>query len=298
MGRKKQSFFEDLVEVSAMFPWWVGIILAVAAYALLHPVAAMEIAAAPKPADIGMSVSKAIFRAAATVGQYVLPAAFLIGSAISVFSRRRLDTLHSRAATTGTTAGLGAMSWQEFERLVGEHFRWHGFSVTVLSRGGADGGVDIVLSRGRDRYLVQCKQWKARRVGVEIIRELYGVMAAERAAGGYVVTSGVFSEEAKRFAEGTEIELIDGDELVKMIKCQADHRPVTSPKRVSNSSVSLDPESSSGITGLKNEVPSCPECNSPMVLRAARKGSNAGNSFWGCSTFPKTKCRGTRPAST
>jgi len=38
------------------------------------------------------------------------------------------------------------------------------------------------------------------------------------------------------------------------------------------------------------EPPTCPRCGSPMVLRKASKGKNAGNSFWGCSTYPK--CRG------
>ena len=38
----------------------------------------------------------------------------------------------------------------------------------------------------------------------------------------------------------------------------------------------------------------CAKCGSPMALRTARKGPNAGVQFWGCSAFPK--CRYTRPA--
>ncbi len=37
---------------------------------------------------------------------------------------------------------------------------------------------------------------------------------------------------------------------------------------------------------------SCPRCGSAMVHRVARRGRNAGGSFWGCSRFPV--CRGTR----
>lgn len=36
-------------------------------------------------------------------------------------------------------------------------------------------------------------------------------------------------------------------------------------------------------------VPCCPKCGSPLVLRTAKKGNNAGNQFYGCSNFPK--CR-------
>lgn len=38
--------------------------------------------------------------------------------------------------------------------------------------------------------------------------------------------------------------------------------------------------------------PACPKCGSPMVLRRATKGANAGNSFWGCSNYPA--CKGIR----
>ena len=33
----------------------------------------------------------------------------------------------------------------------------------------------------------------------------------------------------------------------------------------------------------------CPRCGNPLVLRTAKKGDNAGNQFYGCSTYPK--CR-------
>jgi ATP-dependent DNA helicase RecQ len=33
----------------------------------------------------------------------------------------------------------------------------------------------------------------------------------------------------------------------------------------------------------------CPVCSSPMVVRTARRGKNAGGQFWGCSDFPNCK---------
>ena len=41
-------------------------------------------------------------------------------------------------------------------------------------------------------------------------------------------------------------------------------------------------------------LPACPVCSNPMVMRSAKKGSNAGNTFWGCSNYPR--CKGTRAA--
>ena len=50
------------------------------------------------------------------------------------------------------------------------------------------------------------------------------------------------------------------------------------------------------VEAHKNEVQAdegvdliCPKCGNKLVLRLAKKGDNAGNNFYGCSSFPK--CR-------
>jgi len=43
--------------------------------------------------------------------------------------------------------------------------------------------------------------------------------------------------------------------------------------------------------GEIENVPECPECGKTMVQRVAKKGDKKGNTFWGCSDFPK--CKGT-----
>lgn len=245
MPRRKQSAFEDLIEITSMLPWWVGVVLAIVSYVGLHQVAIMEVAAPTGTKGWGDFVGKQLYKTLAVYLQYILPAAFLIGSAVSAFARSKRNALHAKVGESRAKSALEAMSWREFEQLVGEYFRRQGFSVEETGGGGADGGVDLVLSRGSDRYLVQCKQWKARQVGVATVRELYGVMAAEGAAGGYVVTSGVFTDEAKRFAEGREIELIGGDQLVKMIRGGF---PDLGSKSEVTTAGALDPGSKSGMS--------------------------------------------------
>jgi len=41
------------------------------------------------------------------------------------------------------------------------------------------------------------------------------------------------------------------------------------------------------------EVPICPDCGIPMVLRTASRGEHKGQQFYGCPNFPE--CRQTRP---
>ena len=65
---------------------------------------------------------------------------------------------------------------------------------------------------------MQCKQWRAFKVGVDVVRELYGVMAARGATGGFVVTSGRFTDDAISFASGRNVTLVDGPKLVGLIR--------------------------------------------------------------------------------
>lgn len=168
------------------------------------------------------------------------------------------------------------MSWQDFERLVSEHFRRNGFQVSRVGGNGPDGGIDLALRKKSETYLVQCKQWKAYKVGVQPVREFYGVMTSQGAAGGYFVTSGIYTNEARAFAEGLNLVLIDGPKLREMIDVASKGAPpaVTAAPAVST------------------PVPLCPKCGSEMKKRVARQGANAGKEFWGCVSYPK--CKGTR----
>ena len=125
------------------------------------------------------------------------------------------------------------------------------------------------------------------------VRELYGLMAAQRVAGGFVVTSGTFTEEARKFVEGRELKLIDGQALQRGIRAQAAASPAESRPAAAS------PEPRGRVepvmtAGTARTAPLCPVCQAPMVQRQARNGPNAGTRFWGCSRYGETKCRGTR----
>ncbi|MDE2118222.1 MAG: restriction endonuclease [Betaproteobacteria bacterium] len=275
--KKKQSAFEDLIDLASMLPWWVGVLLALIAYFVLHHYATAVVAPAASVAQMGNVVASQLGKTFAMFGQYLLPFAFLIGAGISAYGRHKRATLFTDAQEDSSASVLNGITWQEFEMLVGEAFRRKGYAITETGGGGADGGVDLVLRKDGEKFLVQCKQWKAYKVGVTTIRELYGVMTAGGAAGGFVVTSGVFTQEAKSFAEGKNIGLIDGA-MIKNIQ----HQPQAA-------TALRTPQSASATTA----IPGCPKCGKDMVKQTARKGANAGKVFWGCSNFPQ--CRGIIP---
>ncbi|MGA7181148.1 MAG: restriction endonuclease [Thiobacillaceae bacterium] len=277
MARRKQSHFEDLIEISSKLPWWLGLGLALIAYAWLHSIATTDVTVPAQLGKMAELVGHTVFKTFASIGQYLFPFAFLLGAGLSALSRFKRRALHEQVALSPDRASLNTMSWQQFEALVGEAFRRKGYAVSETGGGGADGGIDLVLRKSNETFLVQCKQWKAYKVGVDVVRELYGVMAAKSATGGFVVTSGVFTDEAKAFATGRNIELMDGKALHALI------RGVNVPGKAASATSAV----------ATANAPSCPVCQSEMVKRKARKGANAGSEFWGCSRYPA--CKGTRP---
>jgi len=277
--RKDDSVFEVLFELSSLLPWWAGVLLAVISYGVLHQYAIAPAPAQVAPGQIGDMVVSQLFKTLAMFGQYLVPMTLLGGSAASYFGKRKRERLARNVAESKRGDAMRQMTWLEFEMLVGEVFRMQGYAVTETGGGGADGGIDLVLKKGNERFLVQCKQWKAFKVSVNIVRELYGVMAAQGAAGGFVVTSGVFTEDAKAFAKGKSVALIDGAMLAALAKQVG----VTTGAAQTPSNAAPSPYT---------DEPSCPRCGSAMVHRVAKRGANAGNAFWGCSAYPQ--CRGTR----
>ncbi len=286
--RKKSSPAEVLIELVAFLPWWAGVALALLSYLLLHPIAAQPIAAAPA-GQVSAMVTQGLWKGLASVGQYVLPLICLAAAGVSAWRRKVRQGLAADVAQNQASDALDGMSWREFELLVGEGFRLQGYQVAETGGGGADGGVDLVLTRpgrnGAEKFLVQCKQWRALKVGVDVVRELYGVMAARGATGGFVVTSGRFTDEAVSFASGRNVTLVDGPKLLGLIR-QA--RTGAEQAKARTGAPTATPP-----TPVSRQPATCPLCAKPMVRRTARRGANAGSEFWGCTGYPV--CRGTRP---
>jgi HJR/Mrr/RecB family endonuclease len=75
-----------------------------------------------------------------------------------------------------------------------------------------------LLSKDGERHIVHCKHWRNAKVGVSVVREMFGVLKASSAKTVYVVSSGNFTKEALAFAANLPITLINGDELLKLSK--------------------------------------------------------------------------------
>ena len=150
------------------------------------------------------------------------------------------------------------LSWSQFELLIGEVYRRQGYGVVETGGGGADGGIDLKLKGRLGTVLVQCKQWKVYKVGVKPIRELYGVLMAERADRAIFVTSGVYTREAQEFAIGKPMQLIDGAALCQLID------PI---RQQQQQVIAKAAPANIGESAVSKDLPACPLCRGGMVLR-------------------------------
>jgi len=136
---------------------------------------------------------------------------------------------------------LDDLSGIEFENLCSLLISKMGFD-TQTTKASGDGGIDIVATSIepllRGRYIIQCKRYSGS-VGEPAIRDLYGVVMAERANKGILITTGYFTKSALSFAEGKQLELINGTLLSELL---VQHSLFQSTTSVAGNSVDNDDE--------------------------------------------------------
>lgn len=80
MGYKKKSTMDDIFEICALLPWWVGASIAVISYFILHHFAVAEVV---NNGDVGQLMVDNIKKSVSTVAQYLVPAICGAGALVS-----------------------------------------------------------------------------------------------------------------------------------------------------------------------------------------------------------------------
>jgi restriction system protein len=201
MSRKNESLFEMLTQA----PWWMSVIVACTVYIGMAFVL---------PGMLKGPMFTALAKVVSSWAKWVA-LFFLIPGAVSALLQWKRGELFKSQTSLSTIRNL---SWRSLEVFVAEAYRRDGYRVEGNSGLGADGGVDVIARKGGETLLIQCKHWKARRVGVKTVREMFGILNAKHANEVHIVTSGTFTEDAIAFAQNKPIRLIDGFELVQLIQ--------------------------------------------------------------------------------
>ena len=141
-------------------------------------------------------------------------------------------------------------------------------SIVIFQSLRVHAGSDLIATRAGRKAVVQCKYWRGVLVQPKIIRELIGTKASAqfRADEAILFTYSACTEAALACAEENGVVIRNANSIEETIR---------------HLGIDRFPEL------LNPEKKLCPKCGSAMVLREGPE-----KTFWGCSKFGITRCRG------
>lgn len=106
----------------------------------------------------------------------------------------------------------------DFEKICAELYNKMGYMSKVTSPTN-DGGYDIIVSRGNTNAIIECKCYSIdNKIGRPAIQKLVGANSIVRATRMIFITTSEFSASAITYAKQTNVELIDGNDLLELLR--------------------------------------------------------------------------------
>lgn len=131
--------------------------------------------------------------------------------ALGLHNRRRLEL---RSAM----AWANSLKWRDFLRLAINILKKRGLELDPAERQPGDDGFDLLMLRGRSRYIVQCKHGRVYQLSVKAVRELSTAMNLQGAEGAIILTTGGTDAASRALAIAERVELIDSVALWQQMK--------------------------------------------------------------------------------
>ena len=165
----------------------------------------------------------------------------------------------------GVLGKLKGLNPNDFENYIANMYSDLGYKTEKVG-GSYDGGVDVIAEKNGIKHYIQCKKYITSKVSVGDVRDFAGALMDKLSQGkGIFITTNIFTTEAEKYAEDKPIELIDGDELLRLIKLANNENETIKHK----------------------EVDICPTCGSKLLEKNGKYGK-----FLGCANYPN--CRFTK----
>ena len=120
----------------------------------------------------------------------------------------------SAARVQAVLQQAAAMPWRQFAQRLEDAWRTEGHEVQRTSGPHSD----LRITKGEQTLLVAARRYKAATHGVEPLRELQAEVQRQGAqAGVYVALQGAMTEQARSFAQGNGLALLEGDALAALL---------------------------------------------------------------------------------
>ena len=90
------------------------------------------------------------------------------------------------------------MNWREFEIFIAKILNEYDY-VTRVTPAQSDGGKDIIATRGKIMFYIECKHWKRQSIGREVLQKLVGAAAANRVREIIFITTSSYTDTAVQY---------------------------------------------------------------------------------------------------
>ena len=151
------------------------------------------------------------------LGLLMIVITILIGIGAIFLSGESLSYIFKRNLKATSLEELMQMTPYQFESFMADYFKGEGFVVQQTKKTN-DGGKDLILHKNGQLYYVEVKRY-SRGNGIQrpLIQKLVGACYPAKAKGIFVTTS-YFSKGAIDEARRSNVQLIDGQRLMKLLK--------------------------------------------------------------------------------
>jgi len=200
--RKDLNFFDFLAQI----PWWISVSLSASFYLFFQY-------GIPFFENQGALVNEAHL-SLGPVFAPVIALALLAPATFSIFKsnkQRKLQELREDIKE------IQELSWPELKDMVANAYAKAGYMIMDNGPFTSDPSIDLVMRKSANLYLLQSRYWRNRKVSLREVKKLSALMHEKQASGIFLLTTGIFTKNARRYAFGRPINLIDGIQLVKLL---------------------------------------------------------------------------------
>ncbi|MCK4798485.1 MAG: restriction endonuclease [Spirochaetes bacterium] len=180
-------------------------------------------------------------------------------------TEKRINQVNKWSSDKDLLGKLRKLHPNDFENYIADLYSKLGYKTEKVG-GSYDGGVDVIVEKEGIKHYIQCKKYITSKVSVGDVRDFAGALMDKLSRGkGIFITTNIFTTEAVKFAEDKPIELVDGDDLLKLVKLANKENEIIKSK----------------------ETDICPTCGGKLLEKKGKYGK-----FFGCSNYPN--CRFTK----
>jgi len=200
--RKDLNFFDFLAQI----PWWISVSLSASFYLFLqYGIPYFE------------NQSSLVNEAHVSLGPVFAPVVALALLAPVTFSFLKSNKKKKLHDLREDIKAIQDLSWPELKDKVAEAYGLAGYLIMENDPYTSDASVDLVLRKSANLYLLQSRYWRNRKVGLREVKKLSALMHEKQASGIFLLTTGIFTKNARRFAIGRPINLVDGIQLAELL---------------------------------------------------------------------------------